>query len=1333
MKKHLFLLLFVLTTTVSKANWTPVSTTINDNFNAVKIWDTLAVLIGDHGIYVNPAVDVMPGNFTRFVMNNTDSITYNKMQLIDMVEISSGELIIAANDTVAHKAILFKYNVLTNNYAFLYTSPTFHQFNGIGKRANNAIAVGNNGFMVEYDGSTSTIINLGLTGIQLNDFQSGSATNANYIILADGFYISGFGSFSVQNPSINIISDNLQAALFYSSSQSIASGANYYVIQGNVTENTYYNYGDLNTRAMIKVGSVYYLATDHGVFSSFGTLPLEAIEYQPSSNNYNLNGISYNSAGSHLMACGNNGALLFSSSSNIPSEPYLEIVNNYLCEGYFPFIKGITGSSTNVQWYLNGFPYSAPAQGIYPGSILDSVTSISLKGSNANFSDSISVVFHSVEAAQIQIPLNFIDTILCREDIIELELLNTEIDRTYTLYKAGSSVPYSPTIQGNGASILLNSFLTDEIGPYNIEINSIYGNCAYAHQDTFTVTVQKPHTTIHPNLQNIEVNEEVTYYAKTNGASNYLWNFDNNANISSSNLQSPSVLYTSPSTPNVELITWTNEGCYDTVQRNMLPIITNAPLNDYCYMDTTELNGFNNYGGRIQLQNSNHGYFWLNTSNVEGAYSRFGDGKYKNGRGYYLSKFDKDDILKWNVRIGVQNQSDIVDIGMLYKEGQNGVVFIAARTFPYNSYFYDNAGDSIPANNGLLIVKLDSLGKILWSTQTNSYFPPYALGVDQNNQPTVHTRYSTNTNLYFNTNGTLSDSIQAAPNTQFDGLTFKLNSNGEVIQKIVHRHYDVSDISFDTSNNMYLLVRNGYYHNVIDTQGDTNTYSSPNIPGIGSYVFAFDSTGTFKWSFVSKSSPGSASGLSIRDYHMDTNGDSYLLFDNEAASTHQQIILDGAGNVTSISKGDLRLIKINMNGLIVWETGVESQTHIGNIHLEKAPNTDTLYILAEPVKHNGYFNTEREDIVLGSTNGDSIKFPSFQAIYFLAKYDTSGVLHRVCISNDDHLKIGHELTSDFILDENGFRIYKKMWLFVNVPPPNYNFFGATMTLVDPNVTYYTLFNDDCGYCYYPNLSFNLYDTICVYDNYTLADGTQLDSVASSGWHTGYTHLGNNIHTSFETYLEVNTDKMVDQMDTVCFGYNYTYPDLTIAYDVQAPLTYTSVLSNNNTCDSIITTYLSTSTLISTLTNYNDDSLFYEYPIQDYNYQWLNCNNTGYSEIPGANESHYIVSGNGEYSLVVSNGYCTDTLDCIVIDYISGVGIDENHRNTIQVYPNPSRGELNIYYPSKEAYDVRVFSASGALVKEQSFQSQEVGLNLTTLLPGVYWIEINDFRERIIIQ
>ena len=182
-------------------------------------------------------------------------------------------------------------------------------------------------------------------------------------------------------------------------------------------------------------------------------------------------------------------------------------------------------------------------------------------------------------------------------------------------------------------------------------------------------------------------------------------------------------------------------------------------------------------------------------------------------------------------------------------------------------------------------------------------------------------------------------------------------------------------------------------------------------------------------------------------------------------------------------------------------------------------------------------------------------------------------------------------------------------------------------------------------------------------------------------------------------------------------------------------TYTQTLTNVNGCDSVLTLNLTINPLpVATATDNGNGVLTSSTGSA---YQWIDCATN--TSIAGATQQSYTVTDNGSYAVIVTNANnCSATSSCVVVDYI---GLVENGDLSLNVYPNPTTGNINIAINGTTAnYNVSVEDMNGRVVAEygQLIHGNGVyNLNLTKVVTGVYFIKLKNGSEqktvRVIVQ
>lgn len=95
--------------------------------------------------------------------------------------------------------------------------------------------------------------------------------------------------------------------------------------------------------------------------------------------------------------------------------------------------------------------------------------------------------------------------------------------------------------------------------------------------------------------------------------------------------------------------------------------------------------------------------------------------------------------------------------------------------------------------------------------------------------------------------------------------------------------------------------------------------------------------------------------------------------------------------------------------------------------------------------------------------------------------------------------------------------------------------------------------------------------------------------------------------------------------------------------------YTAVIQNSVGCDSVITIDLTINTVDATTTQLDDVTI--QANLNGVQYQWVDCDDN-FAIINGATNQTYTATVNGNYSVIVFDGNCSDTSDCVTISKVS---------------------------------------------------------------------------------
>ena len=217
---------------------------------------------------------------------------------------------------------------------------------------------------------------------------------------------------------------------------------------------------------------------------------------------------------------------------------------------------------------------------------------------------------------------------------------------------------------------------------------------------------------------------------------------------------------------------------------------------------------------------------------------------------------------------------------------------------------------------------------------------------------------------------------------------------------------------------------------------------------------------------------------------------------------------------------------------------------------------------------------------------------------------------------------------------------------------------------------------------------------------------------------GYSQAGFFVDTLTSTYgCDSVRQLVISMLDTYDTTMNVTICNGESFAGYQSSGTYIDVLQAQNGCDSTRTLNLSVYT-INTAVTVSNFTLFANNSAA-LSYQWIDC--TLMKPIAGANSLSYKPPKNGEYAVIIDQGGCTDTSECVKV---RGINNPEIRLPELKVYPNPTDGEFIIELPSvTEQFEVRIIDAFGKRVYQEMFTGTREAVIDLDQPKGVYFVEI----------
>lgn len=172
--------------------------------------------------------------------------------------------------------------------------------------------------------------------------------------------------------------------------------------------------------------------------------------------------------------------------------------------------------------------------------------------------------------------------------------------------------------------------------------------------------------------------------------------------------------------------------------------------------------------------------------------------------------------------------------------------------------------------------------------------------------------------------------------------------------------------------------------------------------------------------------------------------------------------------------------------------------------------------------------------------------------------------------------------------------------------------------------------------------------------------------------------------------------------------------------------YTQTLINAAGCDSTITLNLSISQLenVSIFENGNILTASTENSI----YQWINCASN--EIIEGETNQVYEASSPGSYAVIVTEGACTDTSDCVLLTTVNNALL--NIQGHVSLVPNPASHFIDIQLDERlRASEIKIYAADGKLCfKENNIQNLVTRVALNNWNEGLYFIIIQSQKSLV---
>lgn len=195
---------------------------------------------------------------------------------------------------------------------------------------------------------------------------------------------------------------------------------------------------------------------------------------------------------------------------------------------------------------------------------------------------------------------------------------------------------------------------------------------------------------------------------------------------------------------------------------------------------------------------------------------------------------------------------------------------------------------------------------------------------------------------------------------------------------------------------------------------------------------------------------------------------------------------------------------------------------------------------------------------------------------------------------------------------------------------------------------------------------------------------------------------------------------IDHNDDISACQTYTWPVNGQTYTTSG--VYTAPITPNWGCDDVATLDLTITSTINSSVSYNGPTTLHANNDLATSYQWVSCSND-FAEISGATGQDFTPTVNGVYAVIVSDGNCTDTSVCMLINQAA---IEDVSLTNFQVYPNPTTGKIAVEITTGAVsnFDVILTNSLGQVVDQIASLngSSTVTFDITGSA-GVYFIRV----------
>lgn len=130
------------------------------------------------------------------------------------------------------------------------------------------------------------------------------------------------------------------------------------------------------------------------------------------------------------------------------------------------------------------------------------------------------------------------------------------------------------------------------------------------------------------------------------------------------------------------------------------------------------------------------------------------------------------------------------------------------------------------------------------------------------------------------------------------------------------------------------------------------------------------------------------------------------------------------------------------------------------------------------------------------------------------------------------------------------------------------------------------------------------------------------------------------------------------------------------------------------------------------------------------YQWIDCANN--TPISGETSQTFTALITGNYAVIVSEGTCSITSTCVLLNGTSGI-VENELLNSVSVYPNPINDILNINNSSNEVLTFEIVDINGRTISSTKSVATSTSISTSTWNKGVYFIRFTSEAGQAVMK